>query len=106
MAYDAEKQMLREFFLLYAPREKCFFCGDPIAITPTRTTFGHRRHTKIWELNFTVHHDDENRDNNTDINLKGSHSTCHRRYHKQLLQHGGGREEKSKVQKEGEVTRV
>lgn len=89
MAYNAELQMLREFFLLYAPRETCYFCGDPLIVRDSKRTFGHRRHTKIWELNFTVHHDDENRENNTDSNLKGCHSTCHRRFHKQLLLLGG-----------------
>jgi hypothetical protein len=85
MAYNAELQMLREFYLLYAARELCFFCHKPIYASHNDVTFGHRRHTKVWELNFTVHHDDENRENNADSNLKGCHSTCHRRYHKQLL---------------------
>jgi hypothetical protein len=99
MSYDAEKQMLREFYLLYAQRNLCFFCGEPLLEVKKPTTFGHRRHTKIWELNFTVHHEDENRENNTDSNLKGCHSTCHRRFHKQLLLTGGTKCSSADVEK-------
>jgi hypothetical protein len=91
MPYNAELQMLREFFLLNAPRILCVFCHLPIypPELSNRLTFGHRRHTKVHFANFTVHHGDGNRENNTDQNLKNSHSDCHKRYHKQLLLHGG-----------------
>lgn len=81
--YDSEKQMLREFFLLHAPEVRCHFCGRPIYTPSNPPTFGHRRHTKIHERCFTVHHEDENRDNNTRPNLKDAHPSCHRRYHNQ-----------------------
>lgn len=74
--------MLREFWLLHAHQIKCEFCGRALAQRREGVTFGHRRHTKIHELNYTVHHEDENRDNDTDSNCKDSHSTCHRRHHK------------------------
>lgn len=89
MAYNAELQMLREFFLFYAPTNLCYFCHKPLATVGEEITFGHRRHPKVWYLNFTVHHEDENRENNTRGNLKGCHSTCHRRFHKALLVKGG-----------------
>ena len=101
MPYNAELAMLREFYLLYAPRELCHFCGRPLAVR-RNTTFGHRRHTKVWELDFTVHHEDENRENNADLNLKGAHSTCHRRFHKQLLIKGGRYEEEGKTREKEE----
>jgi len=100
VAYNAELQMLREFYLLHAPQITCCFCGKPIMRERDDATFGHRRHTKIWELNFTVHHDDEDRENNARSNLKDSHSTCHRKYHKSLLLHGGT-SAKEEIEKEG-----
>lgn len=89
MSYNAELQMLREFYLLIAPRIMCYFCNKPIVSRKEGQTFGHRRHTKVWELIFTTHHDDGDRDNNNDSNLKACHSTCHRRYERQLLLKGG-----------------
>ena len=86
--YNAELQMLREFFWLHAPRTLCCFCSKPLIERPQRMTFGHRRHTKV-RARYTVHHKDENRENNVDDNLKDSHSSCHRAFHKQLLEQGG-----------------
>lgn len=108
MAYNAELQMLREFYLMHAHKTYCVFCSLPIASKPNaRVTFGHRRHTKVWELNYTVHHDDENRDNNAEGNLKDCHSDCHRRFHKQLLLKGGknknGQNEEGQAREEKET---
>jgi hypothetical protein len=109
MAYDPEKQMLREFFLLNAPRTLCRFCHKPI-YPPELTqnlTFGHRRQTKIHFANFTVHHEDENRENNQDSNLKNSHSNCHKVYHIKLRReenNHGRKEENERQEKTQEVT--
>ena len=103
MPYNAELQALREFFLLFAPQINCRFCGKPI-IPPAQQTFGHRRHTKVWDVNFCVHHEDENRENNEFDNLKPAHSSCHRRYHAQQRKKGGesnGEQEKD-VQEDGQ----
>ncbi len=79
----SELQMLREFTWLCLSRFDCYFCHQPMLTRPFDMTFGHRRHPPI-PVEFTVHHDDRNRANNQDINLKVCHPNCHRRYHANL----------------------
>ena len=88
--YDAEKQMLREivwFLLGMNPDQRCCFCGKPllVAINMNRT-FGHRRHTSV-PIKLTLHHRDENRDNNAPANLNIVHRACHKRHHNQERSH-------------------
>lgn len=93
MAYDPELQMLRELVwnLLGigdgiqncpdAPR--CFVCGRHLLRAEgINRTFGHRRHTQV-KTKLTVHHIDENRDNNALYNTVIVHRACHKKYHNQ-----------------------
>lgn len=85
MAYDAEKQMLRELAWWVLPQLNCWFCEKPFVLASEAEAkgFGHRRHTKI-HVEFTMHHEDENRENNSIVtNIRISHSDCHKRHHKQ-----------------------
>lgn len=85
--YNAELQMLREFAHSYLPRLLCYFCQKPL-MERIVDTFGHRRHPKV-KVKVTLHHINENRSDNAWDNLVWAHSACHKRFHKQLLQHGG-----------------
>lgn len=82
----SELQMLRELvWWLLSKREVmyCYFCKGPLLIDrPISMTFGHRRHPKI-DVDITLHHVDENRDNNESTNLVPCHSHCHKSYHAQ-----------------------
>jgi hypothetical protein len=86
--YNAELQMLREFAWFYLPRLTCYFCQKPLSILGLGMSFGHRRHPKV-KVKITLHHIDGDRKNNSYANLTWAHSACHKRYHKQLLLHGG-----------------
>jgi hypothetical protein len=100
MAYDAEKQMLREFFWLHAPDIKCRFCNEPLCAESANMTFGHRRHPKV-SVKVTVHHEDEDRANNRRSNLKDAHRACHQRHvHKSQMRGRPYEEEKGEGQKE------
>jgi hypothetical protein len=108
--YNAELQMLREFFWFHAPKIHCVFCKQPLIELPPKMTFGHRRHPKV-RAKFTIHHDNEDRSDNRFENLFPAHSGCHRRYHKQLLMKGGklyGEEDEEREEREekGEVLNV
>jgi len=103
MAYDAEKQMLRELAWFLLPQLPCFFCNKPLAGPLTRAefdtghiTFGHRRHGRVG-VKITIHHKDENRDNNKPENLTLCHRGCHEKYHK---------DKKSEMQDPGETELV
>jgi hypothetical protein len=76
----SELQMLREVGWLILSQNTCFFCHRKLLERPPSMTFGHRRHPPI-EARITVHHDDKNRENNTDANLKFSHKLCHVAFH-------------------------
>jgi hypothetical protein len=80
VAYNAELQMLREFWYLHAPRTYCVFCKRPLAVQHPLMTFGHRRHPKV-KAEFSVHHLDRQRSNNNFGNLADAHRGCHERHH-------------------------
>lgn len=84
MAYNAELQQLREITYLLLGHKKlvvCCFCGNPLLIARgINATYGHRRHTSITER-LTVHHNDEDRENNDFSNLDLAHRECHKAYH-------------------------
>ena len=84
MAYDAEKQKLREFAYWAMRFFRCEFCKKPMLDLDTaqRQGYGHRRHTSFVTL-FTIHHRDENRENNSIANTPIAHPECHKRYHNQ-----------------------
>lgn len=58
----------------------CYFCHEPLLILPSDITFGHRRHPRVG-VDLTLHHIDENRENNAKENLASCHDSCHRRWH-------------------------
>lgn len=60
---------------------RCKFCGAHLLrATGVNRTFGHRRHTSI-SRKLTLHHKDENRDNNSWDNLELCHRACHKKHH-------------------------
>lgn len=76
----SELQMLREVAWFMLHQTRCFFCKDPITKLPPDLTFGHRRHPP-FNTEVTLHHLDENRQNNSPSNLAWAHTSCHRSYH-------------------------
>lgn len=81
-ATKSELQMLREIGWLLLPTLPCYFCHKAL-VNRIQMTFGHRRHPPIT-VKLTVHHEDRDRDNNSDVNLHLCHSKCHRDYHANL----------------------
>lgn len=79
---ESEIRLLREVAWWYFRHLCCFFCKKPF-IEPKlarNLKFGHRSH-KPFKFKLTVHHEDEDRNNNTDDNLKWGHSDCHKAHH-------------------------
>jgi hypothetical protein len=99
--YNAELQMLREFFWFHGPNTLCVFCNKPLCERPPNMSFGHRRHPKV-RVRITLHHNDEDRTNNADINLSDAHSACHRAFHKTLLLKGGLYDQESEEERQEE----
>jgi len=67
---------VREFLVWFASKypQTCHFCGEPIKtenITKGNSDDG-----------LTIHHVDQNRDNNTPENLVICHRSCHLSYHR------------------------
>lgn len=83
MGYSAELQALRELAHYVLPLMKCCFCGETLMSfeEAEKSGFGHRRHRGI-KVEFTMHHLDRNRSNNSIVdNIRISHSKCHRAHH-------------------------
>lgn len=115
----AELQMLRELvWFAYGvdptsaetnaldPMLSCYFCHEFLLIRPGGMTFGHRRHPKI-DVDITIHHIDENRENNNPSNLADCHSSCHKSYHnkkraalrKEIIRRHEGQENQEETEK-------
>lgn len=77
----SELQALRELGHFVLQQSRCFFCGFTIEARDLSTTFGHRRHGPILSK-FTLHHLDENRENNELENLVLCHRLCHIAHHR------------------------
>lgn len=80
-----ELRMLREFVHMHLQGKICFFCG--LALIDASETFGHRNHPPI-KVALTVHHADENHENNAPGNRKDCHQHCHKSYHAKRILHG------------------
>ena len=86
MPYDAEKQMLREIVWFLGPQVQCYFCDRVLFTRPPGMSFGHRRHRKIV-AKLTIHHKNENREDNTEGNLVLAHTRCHKEFHRIQAEH-------------------
>jgi hypothetical protein len=83
----SELQMLREVAWFFLHDKVCYFCQCYLIDSPKRMgvlveglTFGHRHHQRFPQ-DITLHHIDENRDNNKRENLAWCHDSCHRSHH-------------------------
>jgi hypothetical protein len=72
----SELQMLREICHFLLPQYQCYFCQLSL-IMRSEEKFGHRSHGPIL-ARLSVHHIDENRDNNSFDNLVLAHRRCHK----------------------------
>ncbi len=86
----SELRMLREIVWHFCTIKKCFFCKQPLLeMTEKEMRFGRRDFPPV-KVKLAIHHEDENRRNNSRENRKPAHSKCHRRHHiKQLRKKGG-----------------
>lgn len=98
-ATKSELQMLREVGWFFLSITKCFFCKEILAKLPPDMTFGHRRHPPL-KTEVTLHHVDEDRQNNSPSNLAWAHTNCHRSYH--AKQRAQRRKEEEYAQEEKE----
>jgi hypothetical protein len=78
-ATKSELQMLRELVRYYAQGRVCYFCKR-VLIDNCDVTFGHRHHSPVVDR-ITLHHLDEDRENNRKENLIDCHTACHRSHH-------------------------
>ena len=83
----SELQMLREVAWYFLHNKACYFCQCYLIDSPKRMgvlpeglTFGHRHHQRFPQ-DITLHHIDENRENNKPENLAWCHDSCHRSHH-------------------------
>jgi hypothetical protein len=79
-ATKAELQQAREILRFLLRGHLCFFCREHLIFVSNRESFGHRRHSAIVEK-LTIHHINEDREDNRRENLVLCHSSCHRSYH-------------------------
>ena len=82
-AIKAELQQSRELLRFLLPLYNCHFCLRPLMKGDEEETFGHRRHSALG-VRITIHHLDEDRNNNRRENLRLSHTSCHKAYHIRL----------------------
>ncbi len=76
----SELQMLREMGWHFLSLNLCYFCKRPLTSLPPDMTFGHKRHPRV-SADLTIHHIDENRENNSPENRAPCHDSCHRSFH-------------------------
>lgn len=81
-SFLSEVRMLREIAWFFLRHRKCAICKQRFIPEDEAVLikFGHRKHPPI-KIRVTVHHDDEDRENNTDKNLKWVHRSCHKGHH-------------------------
>ena len=77
-----EIRMLREIAWFFLRNKKCVFCKKRFIPEDeaVQIKFGHRKHPPL-KIRVTAHHDDEDRENNTDKNIKWAHRSCHKTHH-------------------------
>lgn len=73
---ERNKQFLKWFIMKYEP--KCYFCNETIS----EDSFHRNKHGEKDD-GLSIHHIDENRDNNKPENLAVAHRKCHLKHHRQ-----------------------
>lgn len=68
------KELLKWFIEKYAPI--CYFCRSPIKSDSLFPRISGKKHD-----DYTIHHVDQNRTNNSPSNLEICHRGCHRQWH-------------------------
>ena len=69
------KYFIKWFFIKYQPR--CYFCSEPLSWKSFYPIM-----SGLDRDDLTVHHVDENRENNVADNLEIAHKSCHKSYHR------------------------